>query len=284
MTTAFGRAAYARRLGAGIAGLAFTLACLYSAWAAGNEGAAVVAHTYRGPAVAIGNGTARTVVLTDRANAPVAIAVEFTAGMLGGLPPRPNAGDPMLDWAYYLDFPRAAPATGFDHVMINWHPMGHVPPGIYDVAHFDFHFYLVGRQDQLAIHYAHPETPDVADVTMPPAALIPPGYSIPPGTQVSRMGLHAVPAAAPEFHHGKFANTLIYGYDQNGRLAFLEPMVAIDYLKRRPSEVQAVAVPARYSLPGEYPARYSVTYDPQRQTYRVVFDRLTPWQGPQAAK
>jgi len=244
----------------------------------------VAAHTYRGPAVTIGNGTARTAILTDSANRPLAISVELTEGVLAGLPAQPNNSDHLLDWTYYLQFPKAAPPTGFDHVMINWHPLGHVPPGIYTVAHFDIHLYMIDTKSQLAIHYAHSETPDVADVTLPAPALTPPGYFIPPGTQVSRMGVHAVPKAAPEFNGGKFANTLIYGYDGVGRLAFIEPMIALDYLKTRPSDVRPVAVPSSYSFAGDYPARYSVTYDAKRRTYRVIFDQLTPWQGVQASR
>ena len=247
------------------------------------EAGNIAVHTYRGPAVTIGNGTARTAILTDSANRPLAISVELTDGVLAGLPTQPNSGDHLLDWTYFLQFPKAAPPTGFDHVMINWHPRGHVPPGIYTVAHFDIHFYMIDTKSQLAIHYAHPETPDIADVTLPAPALAAPGYFIPPGTQVSRMGVHAVPKAAPEFNGGKFANTLIYGYDGKGRLAFIEPMIALDYLKTRPSDVRAVAMPSSYSFEGDYPARYSVTYDVGRRTYRVIFDQLTPWPGAQAS-
>jgi hypothetical protein len=137
---------------------------------------------------------------------------------------------------------------------------------------------VIDRDRQLAIHYAHPDTPDIADVTMPAAAQIPPGYSIPRGTQISRMGLHAVRDAAPEFHGQKFTNTLIYGYDGEGALAFIEPMLTIEYLKTQPSAVATIAVPKSYSFHGNYPARYGVAYDPERRTYRVILDQLTPWQ------
>ena len=247
---------------------------------AAGEPVAPAAKTYFGQQVHIGNGSARTVVLADRTKRPVAIGVELTEGMLTGLPPQPNPADHLLDWHYYLQFRKGAPATGFDHVLIDWHPKGHVPPGIYDVAHFDLHFYVIDQQSQLAIRYLHDEVPDMTGVTMPAKELVPVGYSIPPGTQVSRMGLHAIPNAAPEFHGGKFSNTLIYGYDGKGALAFIEPMLALDYLKTQPSVVADVAVPANYSYGGMYPARYSVIFDPARRTYRVMLDRLTPWQVP----
>jgi hypothetical protein len=272
---------YAGKIALRIAAVAIALSWLCPACAA-TESDTSVARTYRGPAVAIGNGEARTVVLTNSANRPIAIGVELTEGALSGLSAQPNTADTMLDWHYFLQLPEAAPATGFDHVMVNWHPLGHTPQGIYTLPHFDFHFYVIDRNSQLAIHYAHPDTPDISDVTMPAAALIPPGYSIPPGTQISRMGLHAIRDAAPEFHSHKFTNTLIYGYDGKGALAFLEPMLTMDYLKTRPRDVAPIAVPASYSHPGYYPARYSVTYDADGRIYRVILDQLTPWQAPAA--
>ena len=251
--------------------------CLPAAWAAGGDAASGAGRSYRGPAVAIGRGSARTVVQTDAAGRPTALGVEFTAGALDGLPASPHPRDSALDWHYYLAFAKKAPATGFDHVMLNWHPKGHVPKGIYDLAHFDFHFYLITRNDQLKIHYPHPETADMTGVTLPDKALVPVGYFIPPGTQVDRMGVHAVEKAAPEFSGKKFTSTLIYGYSK-GELAFIEPMQTIAYLQTRPNAMAPVAAPARYSFPGYYPATYSVTYDASRRTYAVMFGQLKPWE------
>jgi hypothetical protein len=144
------------------------------------------------------------------------------------------------------------------------------------VAHFDFHFYVISRNNQLKIHYLHPETNDMTGVTLPDKALVPTGYFIPPGTQVDRMGVHAVRKAAPEFHGKRFTKTLIYGYS-NGKLSFIEPMATIAYLRTRPSATAAVSRPERYSFPGYYPGRYSVTYDAKKRTYRVMLGQLKPW-------
>ena len=234
-------------------------------------------HTYFGPAVRIGHGSARVIVTTDKAGQPGAVGVVFTAGMLEGLPAKPGK-DPELDHYYFLNFPRQGPATGYSHLMVNWHPMGHLPKGIYTVPHFDFHFYLTDEKSQMAIHYAHPETMDMTDVTMPAAALMPAGYFIPPGTQVSEMGVHAVPKSAPELHGKPFVNTFIYGFPK-GQLVFLEPMITRAWLLKRTSANQVVALPKQYSLPGYYPTQYRVSYDAKKKLYTVLLGGLKPWQA-----
>ncbi len=240
--------------------------------------------TYFGPAVTFGAGTAWTVVEADAHNRPIAFGFEFTAGALSELPALPNPRDRSLDWPYYLFFPVNAPSTGFDHVNIDWHPLGHAPKGIYTVPHFDFHFYAIPVSAQLAIHYPHSESENMTGVAMPAKTLLPPGYMIPPGTEVNEMGLHAIPANAPEFHGKPFTNTLIYGYDPHGALVFVEPMITVKYLLSHPHFSAAIPVPASYSLPGYYPRRYSVTYDASQHLYKIMYSNLRPWHASQLAR
>jgi hypothetical protein len=239
------------------------------------------AKTYDGPAVTMGNGTAWTFVQADAHDKPVAFGFEFTAGALTTLPARPNPQDRSLDWPYYLYFPAAGPATGFDHVNVDWHPLGHAPQGIYTVPHFDFHVYTIPVSAQLAIHYANAESSNMTGVTMPAKDLMPAGYIVPPGTQVDEMGLHAIPATAPELHGGRFTCTMIYGYDTNASLVFLEPMITISYLLSHPNATNVISQPVAYSSPGYYPASYSVTY--HNGIYRVTFAHLRAWHVTQLA-
>jgi hypothetical protein len=39
----------------------------------------------------------------------------------------------------------------FTYVLVNWNPPGHVPPGVYDLPHFDVHFYVNDNSERLAI-------------------------------------------------------------------------------------------------------------------------------------
>ena len=48
-------------------------------------------------------------------------------------------------YEYVLPLPDAVARRAdvpFKWVLLNWNPVGHVPPGVYDVAHFDVHFYM----------------------------------------------------------------------------------------------------------------------------------------------
>ncbi len=51
-------------------------------------------------------------------------------------------------------------------------------------------------------------------------------------------------------------------------------MVTVAYLQTHPSLAMPLAQPARVEVPGEYPTRWSVTYDAKSQRYDVAFDAL----------
>lgn len=227
-----------------------------------------------GPKVKIGRGYAQTFVNTLADGKPVVYGVQFSAAMLEGLPAK-DSGDAALNWNYTLAFPRGA-NIGFDHLMINWHPMGHGPQGVYTVPHFDFHFYQISLQQQLAIRYPHDTSPDWTGVVFPKASLVAPGFFFPPAAQVSKMGYHSISMGAPEMHGQPFTNTFIYGY-QDGRLDFLEPMVAMSYLRTRPNAVMDVTTPPAYSHPGWFPSRYRISFNPTTQMYALNFERLKSW-------
>ena len=61
-----------------------------------------------------------------------------------------------------------------DHVVINWEAVGHPPPKVYDVPHFDFHFYLVKRAETMKVRFnSDAESADPRQ--QPPAELLPAG-------------------------------------------------------------------------------------------------------------
>jgi hypothetical protein len=230
---------------------------------------------YEGPAVSVGHGTARTIVWADQAGAIRAFGVELSRDALDGLPPESNPEGGTLEWHYDLELPKGAPSTGFDHVMINWNPHGHVPPGVYTVPHFDFHFFLIDRARQRTIHYPHEEQ-GTEGVEPPPASLMAPGYFIPPGTQINQMGVHAVSQSAPELHGHPFATTFIYGYHDRD-LVFVEPMISLATLKSQAEVMQEIPVPGAYSFPALYPTRYRVRHDAARGACDVLLEGLRPW-------
>jgi hypothetical protein len=222
--------------------------------------------TYEGEAVRIDHGKAHTMVRTDANGKLASISVVFTPGMLDGLPKAAKGGDP--DFPYLLPMPKKGPKTVVDHVVINWESAGHPPPHVYDVPHFDFHFYLVSYAAQMKVAFKD-EKDSGAPSQQPPAELLPTGYIVPPGTAVSHMGVHAVNPSAPEFHNQPFTATFIYGY-HNKQQTFVEPMASLAYLRSKPSFSAPVTRPASYTKPGAYPSAYSVKYDAARKVYEVT--------------
>lgn len=226
--------------------------------------------SYEGKAVRIGKGSAHTVVRADASGKVMSIGVVFTEGMLDGLPKAEKGAAP--DFSYLLVMPRKGPRTVVDHVVLNWGPIGHPPAKVYDVPHFDFHFYLSSRAEQRKVRFKSvAESGDPSQ--QPPSDLMAQGYILPPGTAVPMMGVHAVNPAAPEFHGEPFTATFIYGYHDK-RLTFLEPMVSLSFLKSRQTFSSPISRPASYSKLGNYPSNYSVNYDPAKKVYEVTLDDL----------
>jgi hypothetical protein len=228
------------------------------------------AGTYAGPAVTIGRGEAYAMVRTGVDGAVTSIGVVMTAAALEGLPAA--APGEHSDFPYLLPMPATGPRAVVDHVVVNWEAAGHAPSKVYDVPHFDFHFYLVDRAAVEKVVFSSPAASGAPD-QQPPAELMAAGYVLPPGTAKSKMGVHAINPAGGEFQQQPFNAAFIYGY-YNRELTFIEPMVSLAYLKTKPSVSLPVPRPARYSRPGAYPSSYRVAFDEARQVYEVTLEDL----------
>ena len=221
------------------------------------------ANSYSGPVAPLGHGTAHLVLLTDAHNKPISLSLVLDQGALVGLPA--NEKKDGSEWEYLVPMP-PGPNTGIDHVTVDWNPHGHIPPGIYTVPHFDFHFYMIDRKHQLAVAFPKQEKDPAARVTN--ATIIPPGYQVVPETVSDQMGVHAINPASPEFHNKPFTATFIYGY-YNGRLIFLEPMITRAFLRSHPNATFRIPTPSKTSYPGYYPTTYSVHYAPAHRSYVI---------------
>lgn len=223
---------------------------------------------FNGQFALLGNGTVRSWVKLDDKGKPSSLGVTFSETALSGLPEEMQ-GD-MAD-EYILALPKEAAAAGYDHISLDWNPKGHAPLGIYDIAHFDVHFYLVDQKNRDRITAMEK---DIAICEKQPAShLIPAGYILPPGTAVPRMGGHAVDSTTPELSGKTFTHTFIYGY-YNGQMNFLEPMVSKAFLETKPNATWPVKTPAAYPKRGYYPKSYSIKYDEARREYTISLDDL----------
>lgn len=224
-----------------------------------------------GEARQVGNGSAWTWVESGANGTPVRIGVTFTEAALSGLPTElPDTGT--KDWEHPLPLPAQAAVAPFTHVTMNWNPHGHIPPGVYDVPHFDFHFYIISPTEREKITCEGEDSEKC--FRKPDARYLPVDYTLPPGTEFPRMGVHWIDPTSPEFNKQPFNKTFIYGsYD--GQLAFIEPMVAKNYLETKPNIEADIKLPAEYQEHGYYPGAYSINYDPALKEFTISLEDLT---------
>lgn len=244
------------------------------------------ASTYSGDPVPLGNGTVNTyLTLADDAR-PVSIGIRMTEAALEGLPAEPNntnrcydvngdgrmeattecIGEHELVMTWPAELERAD--VPFKWMGLGWAAHGHNPPNVYDVPHFDVHFYMAERDAVLGIRTGPcggmlVDCDDLERARLPvPGAFVPAGYAD-VGAVVPEMGNHLVNTASPELAAPPepFTHTLIYGaYD--GQITFLEPMVTRSFLLGRPDVCAPVPQPAAWQTRGHHPTQYCIRYLP----------------------
>lgn len=256
-------------------------------------------HRQYGQPVRLGEGRARAYVVLDAKNGrvPLEVGVALDAKALAGLPllgtGHHDLNHPEVH-EHILTLP-AGHGTPFQFVELNWNPGGHEPPGIYDVPHFDFHFYTISKPERDAILPSDPEWAAKAN-RLPTGDLVPP-YTVPlgpPGAApaefaVPMMGVHWSDIRSAELQgmlghpaaYRPFTATFIYG-SWDGRFTFLEPMITRAHLLAKQTatdpavrdELLPIAVPERYRTPGYYPTSYRIQWDPQAREYRIGLAHL----------
>ncbi|PHK97582.1 hypothetical protein CGL56_15915 [Neolewinella marina] len=215
---------------------------------------------FTGPEIAVGNGQAWTVVNTDRQGNPLSLSVEFGADALEGLPTGQHHPP-----SYVLRLPTEVALPPYDHVTLDWNEHGHDPSQVYDIPHFDFHFYFITEAERDRIG---PDDSLAFNKPLAPEHL-PAGYLETPGG-VPRMGAHIIDLQSPEIRgDAPFTYTFIYGkYD--AELIFLEPMITTDYLRTKPDMTAEVRQPQEWQQAGFYPTEYRISYDAATDRYAMT--------------
>jgi len=216
--------------------------------------------TFRGSKIAVGQGTAWTEMIVGQSNDIQEVSLVFTEDALVGLPGTLPATE------FIIPLPSDAPATVFNHVGVNWRPQGHPPATIYSVPHFDVHFYLISTQERDAMTPADPSFGAKA-MKVPTADLVPSSYSSDP-MPIPRMGSHWGDGTSHEFHGSAFTATMIYGY-YDGKMTFIEPMLAKSFIESKPNYTATIRTPAKYAKAGRYPTTYGVTHNATAKEYRA---------------
>jgi hypothetical protein len=249
-------------------------------------------HVQYGAPTRVGNGRARTYVVTDHKRndrTPLEIGIVLDERALEALP---TTGMSMFDLALPAQNP-----TPYRLVELDWNSHGHEPDGVYSVPHFDFHFYTITAAERNAIDPVAlgDSTYQAMANNLPPEAqrsqfyvpLSPPQGPI---VAVPRMGAHWGDLRAPElqgaFGHPEnfkpFTTTFLHG-SWNGRFIFDEPMITRAFILSRKSanseasrdSVISLSRAQQYRPAGYRPAAYRVAYDAREHEYRIALTQLT---------
>ena len=221
--------------------------------------------TFYSPTLPIGNGVARAWVTENISGEPVAVGINLSETVLDNLP-----GEPAM---FTFTLPKNKGENFYTLVGLDWNPHGHEPPHVYDLPHFDVHFYIIPDEERLEIPFIAPPLLDKA----PDPQYIPDLYMLTPGV-VPQMGAHWVDVTSPEFSGGTFTRTFIWGsYD--GELIFWEPMVTRDYLLTKPDEIINLRQPAAYQKDGYYATQYCVSYSARPKQYTIALLNLQYHEG-----
>ncbi len=207
-------------------------------------------NTFYGPVVQMGKGHLRSWInISRKDDKPLAIGIEFTEKSMDDLP-----GDPANHHANMFNLTlhqKAKAITAFDHITINWEPAGHEPNGIYNIPHFDMHFYKISMEAQMAI--------TGIPGPVPAQGYLPSAYVI-RGATVPQMGTHWLNPASPELPptFQPFTHTFIFG-SNNGHVHFYEPMITRGFILSGNSVSKAFPTPTNFSPVNKYyPSVYKI--------------------------
>jgi hypothetical protein len=211
--------------------------------------------THYADTLSLGNGIVYTWVKIDTQGTPEEIGITLTEQVFVNLP--------VTAQEFSMELPDVASDSLFTHILFDWNPAGHPPTGVYDVPHFDIHFYIVPSSVRQAVIPG-------PDPVMPDPQFVAPDY-IPdsnPPMAVPNMGSHWIDSTSSEWNGGDFTRTFIYGYYQ-GEMFFVEPMITLAYFQTHPSSTEIIKQPASFQKSGFYPTTYAIEYDPVNQEFQV---------------
>lgn len=254
-----------------------------------------------GPPAVLGEVTVRAYVQIEDDGTPYALGITFPDSAFASLPAEPADGYRCLDLndderidigvecvgghERVLFLPRAwgdSVNSPFRWALFNWNPIGHGPAGVWNTAHFDFHFFVQSLADRSRIRIGRcamlVDCDDLELGTRPvPPSYLPDGYED-RGVVEFGMGNHLIDPTTFGTPSNPPSHTLIYGA-WAGHVSFLEPMITLDFLEHVRSRVE----PSRcYEVPqavaveeaGHYPTEYCVRWNREQRAFFISLERF----------
>jgi len=221
--------------------------------------------TVYGPAVPIGDGIGRAWVVEDASGKPTAVGIMLSEAALNSLPE--------MNEEYILTFDPSSATDFYKFVCLNWSAKGHIPINVYDISHFDIHFYTIEQSERMMIG----SNGSAEIIVAPTTKYIPSSYELLIGGAPT-MGAHWFDVIGPEFNGTTFDKTFIWG-SNNGQFVFWEPMITHDYLLSHSNSETALRQPAAFQKDGWYPKSYTVNYSSSPNQYMIALSNLTFQKG-----
>jgi hypothetical protein len=248
-----------------------------------------------GAGSSLGNGTVSSYAEIDDQGTLRAIGVLYSADALDGLTKETSDrhhcfdrnGDGQLDVAaeciptheLVIPLPDAVSTRSdvpFKWVLLNWNPAGHIPPGIYDVPHFDVHFYTVPiasvfalKDGPCGLEFIRCDQYELAKKPLPPNYMNPDFQDV--DAVVPAMGNHLVDLTGPEFSGEEWKRSWIFGvYD--GEVTFYEEMLTRAHMLSKPNECYPIKSPPAVGRSGLYPTASCVRHDAETGEYTVSME------------
>lgn len=151
----------------------------------------------------------------------------------------------------YLPLPQPMlDQTVFKTFSLIYLPHGHVPAGVYDIPHWEWHLYTIDKPSVEAI--------DCSDQRVPNSDQLPPDHIALPACLV-HLGMHAYDLKAPEFTGGRFSKGIYGGYYHADFIA-VEPKIATSVLLERQDVILPSYDPVVLGPKGTYPKSFRLSY------------------------
>jgi hypothetical protein len=243
----------------------------------------------------LGSGSVSSYADFDDQGNLQAIGVVYSADALDGLPTEMSDqrhcfdrnGDGQVDTSaecipsheFVIPLPDAVSGRSdvpFKWVLLNWNPAGHIPPGIYDVPHFDVHFYMAPMASVMALEdgpcgaeFIRCDQYELAKKALPANYMNPDFQDV--DAVVPAMGNHLVDLTGPEFNGEEWKRSWIFGvYD--GKVTFYEEMLSLAFMLSQPNECHPIKSPPAVERSGLYPTESCVRYDSGTGEYTVSME------------
>jgi hypothetical protein len=168
-----------------------------------------------------------------------------------------------VDVVWYIKLPDPVlQQTVFRSLDYSYLPAGHVPAGVYDTQHWEWHLSALTKEERDAL--------DCSDKTMPPPEAIPDNWIVFPEC-IQKIGFHGFDLAAPEYNREKFTKGNYLSY-YHGIFSGVEPQITRELLNSRADvPFNPSPRPKKFGKSGLYPTKFKSKFDTNSATYIFTY-------------